>query len=217
MLWKVADTDAEKQACYRPRAEEYRRYYRRIPDGAFTDELDSASLADGRPRTVSVLVGSADEPLGTARLSIGRHPSTPGLRTECEALTTFDPDTHLPAPCRVFAETGKFAVRQGSADSEAWKSAVCEGVARVALQLGVERIVLLLSPFVGHSLVRCGGRLRPVPGIRLRRDTPPQLRYLLEFSDYFLPTLDRTPPRLTATWQPSRNSPAIAPTARRST
>ena len=85
---------------------------------------------------------------------------------------------------------GKLAVRPGPHTTAAVQQLLV-GLAHVARRLGITRLFALMAPRVHFSLLSKRIPLRPAPGVRLRRDTPEQLRYLLTYFEYFLPEFHR--------------------------
>jgi hypothetical protein len=183
----------ERQRVYSLRAVEYRRLYRNIPAGEWQDEFDAAVLPDGRPQSVTLLAEQDGEAVGTARLTLIRHPRYPGLTSDCQQLMDFDLDQLLQAagfdPGRALVgELGKFAITRDG-DRLAAKRCVVARVGDEAKYRGIDLILAIMPRFVLQSGAESGVHFRRWEPARCRRATLKDLRVLLRYHEYFLPML----------------------------
>jgi hypothetical protein len=187
----------ERQQVYHLRATEYGRLYRNIPTGEWHDEFDEALLPDGRPQSVTLLAEHDGKDIGTARLTLARHPRYPGLTADCDRLMDFDLDQLLRAagldPQRaVVGEAGRLAIARDGATLSA-KLCVLSRLGGEARILGID-LLLAIAPCwvfqrVAEGFASIGIHFRCWEPARLRRTTLEQIRLLLRYHDYFLPTL----------------------------
>lgn len=193
ITWKVAETEKEREQVYSLRAAEYARYYANIPSEAFHDELDEAVLPDGRPRSVLILAEQDGWAAGTVRLSVGRNPGWPEITCDSAMLMDFDLDAVVQQvgcdPGRaVIGEVGRYAIGRDG-DVTAVKRAVVSSIGDQAALLGINVILAIMSPAVARGVREQGvpfTRWRPA---RLRRTKLAEVRTLLCYHDYFLPTI----------------------------
>lgn len=184
--------------CYGLRAAEYGRFYRNIPAGRFTDEFDTAATAAGDPVSRLIAATAGGAVVGTCRLTLGRHPAHPGLRSEVGELADL-PWAELAAAAGadpaalVVAELGKFAVER-TADVRRVKWGLLTAAGRAAGGLGVHAVVALMPPLVERAARHAGVRFHRLSAAGLRRGCPRARRVLLRYADYFLPGLRRGNP-----------------------
>jgi hypothetical protein len=190
---KCAEHANERQRAYRLRAVEYHRLYRNIPAGEWQDELDEAVLPDGRPQSVTLLAEQDGEAVGTARLTLIRHPNYAGLRTDCQRLMDFDLDQLLRVagfdPERVVVgEVSRLAIARDG-DSLSAKRCVYARVGDEAKRLGMDIVLAVMPQFVVQSAYEGGIHFVRWQSARCRRATLEDMRVLLRYHDYFLPML----------------------------
>jgi hypothetical protein len=190
---KCVEQANERQRAYRLRAVEYRRFYRNIPVGEWQDELDEAVLPDGRPQSVILLAEQDGQAVGTGRLTLVRHPECPGLAADCARLMDFDLDQLLRVagfdPERaVVGEVSRFAIARDG-DFLSAKRCVLARLGDEAKYLGIDILLAIMPPFVVRSTAESGFLFRRWEPARCRRETLEDMRVLLRYHDYFLPTL----------------------------
>jgi hypothetical protein len=172
---------------------EYRRLYRNLPTGEWHDEFDEAVLPDGRPQSVTLLAEQDGKAVGTARLTVIRHPRYPGLAADCLRLMDFDLDQLIRVagfdPERaVVGELGRFAIARGG-DILFAKRIVLARLGDEAKLRGVDLLVAIMPRFVVQSVAESGIHFRRWEQAHFRRATLEGLRFLIRYHEYFLPTL----------------------------
>jgi hypothetical protein len=186
--------------CYQLRATEYARYYRDLPPEIAHDRLDDALLPDGRPQSFTLLACDALGAVGTARVTLVRRPPWPELGSDCRQVMDFSLDGVKEAlgsggggrPDLVIGEIGRYAVVR-RADVRTVLGAIAARVREECRTRGIGVLLAVMSGLVERRVREvCGIRMKEVPGARLKRSTPEEIRYLVRCRDYFLPSLGRS-------------------------
>jgi hypothetical protein len=201
--WRVAETNEDRLACYRLRAEQYARHYHNIPPGEFRDEFDDARLPDSRRQAHTIAVVQGGTVVATARVLIAARADLPVLPSELRDLVTVGASGpawlgHLrrpPAPsCVAVGELSKLTGSRGTlVERSAWLLAAMAGTAEMACREGIVRLVVLMSPTVVRRVWALGVPFERVAGVGLNRDSIDTLRTLVRYADYFLPALAANP------------------------
>lgn len=185
------------------RSKGYRRYYRHIPQDRFVDEFDEELLADGKPRTLNVLVYENDVPVATTRISLlsGSYNEDVQLQSDIQFLYDIPGGIRqhihamMPEMSRIqaIAEMGRFTIVDAE-DSDNVFHALFEGAATIADLMGIDLIIGIMPNWMRKRMVDADIHWELLPNFSLHRDNVEALLYMVRYFEYFFPKLNQVLP-----------------------
>ena len=200
--WLLAQTDAQRNACYQLRTYAFDRSTLQRPH---QDRFDVQTLPDGSPQSYTFEIKRYGMTVGTARLTIAAHPEFTQVHSEVAELVDTAGDlagfvnartVHRDGSPPVVAEIGCVGISAGANRDGAVLREINRAIASVVTDRSIDVLLWLTTPQAVSHINAQGMCFDPVPGATFNRRSPHILRYMAHHYDVFLPDLDKRLPEL---------------------